>query len=289
MTGKARPLPSSSECGPRSLEVTAMNYCFEPSMLEAIARAVGDTADGLSGSEIGFLLGSAKIDDIDASNTKWKRLYNAFAHNQSTLGHRVHIIAFIRKAMKPERWLSHPERFEPLRLALNRALLFDGMAVKENGELDEVASVSTIADADRRANERRAALLARDVHLDVLAFCKAELMTDNYFHAVFEATKSVAAKLRSRTGLSGDGSALVDASLSGDNPKLRVNPFISDSEKMEQRGFATLVKGVFGMFRNPTAHEARIHWAMAREDAADLMSMLSLIHRRLDRCTTAQP
>ncbi len=36
----------------------------------------------------------------------------------------------------------------------------------------------------------------------------------NYFHAVLEASKSVADKLRAKTGKDGDGSALVDATCS---------------------------------------------------------------------------
>ncbi len=36
------------------------------------------------------------------------------------------------------------------------------------------------------------------------------------------------------------------------------------------------------MFRNPTAHEARINWDMKKEDAEDLLSLVSLIHRRID-------
>ncbi len=36
------------------------------------------------------------------------------------------------------------------------------------------------------------------------------------------------------------------------------------------------------MFRNPTAHEARVKWQMSKEDAEDLLSLASLIHRRLD-------
>ena len=56
----------------------------------------------------------------------------------------------------------------------------------------------------------------------------------------------------------------------------------SESQCSEQSGFANLIKGTFGMFRNPSAHEARILWAMGKEDAEDLLSLASLIHRRLD-------
>ena len=116
----------------------------------------------------------------------------------------------------------------------------------------------------------------------MLAFCRAELLADNYFHAVQEAVKSVADKMRRKTGLSDDGPPLVDRALPGDPPMLAINQRQTVSEKSEQSGFANLVRGTFGMFRNPTAHEARIHWAMSKEDAEHLLTIVSLIHRRLD-------
>ena len=63
---------------------------------------------------------------------------------------------------------------------------------------------------------------------------------------------------------------------------LAINALKSESEQSEQRGFANLVKGTFGMFRNPTAHAPRIQWVMTKRDAEDLLSLVSLIHRRLD-------
>ncbi|MDQ1079676.1 uncharacterized protein (TIGR02391 family) [Pseudoroseomonas cervicalis] len=108
-------------------------------------------------------------------------------------------------------------------------------------------------------------------------------MVDDHFHAVLEAVKSVADKMRSRTGLTDDGSLLVDRALGGAPPMLAINSLQTEDERSEQRGFANLVRGVVGMFRNPTAHAPRVHWPMTREDAEDLLSMASLIHRRLDQ------
>jgi len=65
-------------------------------------------------------------------------------------------------------------------------------------------------------------------------------------------------------------------------PIIAVNSLATPSLRSEQSGFANLIRGVFGMFRNPTAHEPRIHWPMGKEDAEDLLTILSLIHRRLD-------
>jgi uncharacterized protein (TIGR02391 family) len=119
------------------------------------------------------------------------------------------------------------------------------------------------------------------VHPDVLTFCRAELVQDNYFHAVLEATKSVAAKIRSLTTLTADGADLVQQALGGTDPLLRINPFTSDTHKGEQRGFANLLVGLFGTFRNPTAHAPKNEWPVSEEDALDLMCLASYAHRRL--------
>lgn len=255
---------------------------FEQSTLEAIAGALGDTDEGLTGSEIGHLLATCRMADPTPEMTKRHRVYNAFAASQNGRGDRRAVLAFIRHAMKPERHVRSSDRFEPMRANLNVALSFVGLAVDESGKLNSASRARTLSEAERRASELRADLAQRGVHQDVLTFCRAELVVDNYFHAVLEANKSIAAKLREKTGLTDDGGGLVDRALGGDPPMLAINSLRTRSEQSEQRGFANLVKGVFGMFRNPTAHEARIHWNMNRADAADLLSLASLIHRRLD-------
>lgn len=255
---------------------------FTQSQLEAIAAALADTSEGLTGSEIGHFLATCRMPDPTPNMTKRHRLYNAFAESQNSRQDRRAILAFIRHAMKPERYARYPERFEPMRTNLNRALSFAGLAVDATGTLSSAERARTLSEAERRAQELKDDLTARGVHPDVLRFCRAELVADDYFHAVLEATKSIADKLRARTGLTDDGAVLVDRALGGDLPMLAINDLSSESERGEQRGFANLVKGVFGMFRNPTAHAPRIRWAMSKADAEDLFSLASLIHRRLD-------
>ena len=142
--------------------------------------------------------------------------------------------------------------------------------------------MSTINEAEQRARELRASLESRDVHPDVLNFCRAELLADDYFHAVLEANKSVAEKIRAKTGLGDDGSDLIDLALAGTPPMLAINALMTKSEQSEQKGFVNLLKGLIGMFRNPTAHAPRVSWKMEKPDAEDLLSTLSLVHRRLD-------
>lgn len=263
-----------------------MTKCFSQSEMQAIADALGDTSDGLTGSEIGHLLATCKTADPTPDMTKRHRLYNAFAASQNGRQDRRAILAFIRHSMKPALYARQPERYEPMRGNLNRALAFAGLAVDASGTLISVEQARTLSDAQRRANDLRADLELRSVHPHVLRFCREELLADNYFHAVLEAAKSVADKLRLRTGLSDDGATLVDRALAGELPLLTINPLSTESDRSEQRGFANLVKGTFGMFRNTTAHAPKINWAVNKEDAEEVFTLLSLIHKRIDAAHT---
>src|SRR6266498_2782823 len=80
-----------------------------------------------------------------------------------------------------------------------------------------------------RVSKLRAELIRPGIGGDVLAFCRPELLEGNYFHAVFEATKGVAQKIRDRTGLTTDGSGLVQEAFSirnGRKPLLAWNPLL---------------------------------------------------------------
>ena len=266
----------------RGLLMKQSEPTFSAAQIEAIARALGDTEDGLTGSEIGHILATCRLDDVASQSTKWVRIHNALVTKQNKAQNRRAILEFIRQAMQPSRHLRHPKHFEAMREHLNRALAFDGLAVREDGRLVSAKRASTLTEAGQRARELRASLESRGVHPDVLRFCRAEILADNYFHAVLEATKSIAEKIRDKTGLSDDGAELIDRALSGSPPLLAINPLLTKSEQAEQKGFANLLKGLFGMFRNPTAHAPRISWQMEKSDAEDLLSILSLVHRRLD-------
>ena len=143
------------------------------------------------------------------------RIYNAFAESQNTKKNRTNILEFIRRAMKPARYSREPQRYEPMRALVNQALEFCGLVVDETGELKKTEAAQTLPEAQRRARQLRADLKGRGVHPDFLKFCRSELLADNYFHAVQEAVKSVADKMRSRTGLADDGATLVDRVLGG--------------------------------------------------------------------------
>jgi uncharacterized protein (TIGR02391 family) len=257
---------------------------FSEEQLEAICGILGDTEHGLTGSEIGRMLSRLGIDDPFPGMTKRYRLYQALSDRQKQDACANNVVAFIHAAMDPVRFVGKDARHNDLRDRLNQVLAFAGYRMGEDGKLSVVSAVKTLAEAEQRAGKLRVELQRRGVHPDVIRFCRAELLQDNYFHAVLEATKSVAEKIRRKTGLISDGAELVDQAFGmKSGPKLAFNTLRSESEKSEHRGMMNLLKGIFGMFRNPAAHSPKISWTINEQDAIDLMTVLSLIHRRLDQ------
>ena len=257
---------------------------MDPAHLEAVCKVLGDTASGLTGGEIERLLRARGIAD-PGPITKWQRLHQAFLAQQTRDRCANNVVAFIADAMAPARYLNSRQVFEIRRAALNVALAFEGLSVREDGNVERREVAKTLSEAEGEASLLRRALQDRKVHPEVLKFCRAELLEDNYFHALLEATKSVADRLRGLTGLTEDGSELADKALmlgAAGHPRLALNSCGEESERSEQKGFAWLVKGLFGAFRNPTAHAPRISWTMSEQDALDILSTISYVHRRLD-------
>lgn len=255
---------------------------IDGSVLEGISKTLGDTANGLTGPEIGKFLVEVNILDIDSSNTKWKRLYNAFVNFQNKNQISNNILKFINKSMNPARFVGKQEQFEFLRAELNKRLAFIALELSERGKFIKTIGVTTIAEAQQRANRLKDKLELRNTHPTIYQYCSAELLAENYFHTVFEATKSIAEKIRQSTGLTEDGSELIDKAFSIRNPLIKINDLSSETKESEHKGFANLIKGVFGMFRNTTAHSPRIVWEINENDALDILSTISLIHRRLN-------
>lgn len=258
---------------------------FGEAHLQRVCDLLADTSTGLTGSEMGRLLRQLGIADPESTATKRHRLFAALRSRQGQDRCGNNVAAFIQAAMEPVRYTGNRAAFDSRRDELNQVLAFCGYSLGEDGKLRATTAVSTLSEAEERAGRLRAELRRRGVHADVLAFCRAELLQANYFHAVFEATKSVADKIRKKSGLAGDGSELVDKAFGlgkAAMPFLAFNTLQSETERSEHNGLMNLMKGMFGAFRNVTAHVPKVLWAISEQDALDLLTIASLLHRRLD-------
>ena len=265
---------------------------FSSAQLETICRIVADTSTGLTGSEIGRLLQESRIEDPDPSMTKWKRLFNAFITFQNRNQAGNHVLVFLGKCLDPARHLRNPDTFRSWIDDLNQVLSLCGMHIGNDGKARRAEKAHTLDDAIARASRLRSKLESRNAHSDVLTACKAELVADNYFHAAFESTKSISRRIRTMTGQDGDGADLVQRVFrihEGNCATVSLSSLATETQRGEQRGFVNLVTGIFGTFRNPLAHASKIDWEMSEEDALDIMSVVSLVHRRLDKAIVGTP
>ncbi len=257
---------------------------FSASTVEQVCRVLGDA---VIGTQIPNLIAPLKVTEtgLDEQNSKWKRLFNAVAKAQNRQQDGLPLLRLVQEVMAPVRYASTAD-YEACRTLVNERLLLSGFRVAEDGTLELVKAASTLDEAQRRADDLRAELVRRDVHPDVLRYCRPELMQRNYFHAVLEACKSVAEKVRNLTGVQGDGTPLVDATCSlKSGPRVAFNGLATEWEQSEQTGLAMLMKGVFSSYRNPTAHAPKVLWATSRREALDLLTLVSMLHRRLDTAT----
>jgi uncharacterized protein (TIGR02391 family) len=195
------------------------------------------------------------------------------------------VVDFVRAFLTPGRFVGRSDEFESRRQELNTVLAFSGLEYGPDGKFRAVTAAKTLNEAEQRVRTIRAKFQGRSMHPEVLKYCRTELLQDNYFHAVFEATKGLAQRLRDMSGVQADGAALIDRAFAVERPLLAMSALQTETEKSEHKGFAALLKGCFAAVRNPLAHEPKILW-QGEEDAADYLSLISLLHRKLDDCVS---
>ncbi|GAB4032278.1 TIGR02391 family protein [Spirosoma gilvum] len=251
--------------------------------LEGIAKILAHTDYGLTGAELSKFISEAVLMDIDPTNTKWKRLYNSFVDFQNRTQTSNNILKFINIAMKPSRFIGQKEKFDFIRTELNKRLSFIGLILNESAIFNPIEKSKTITEAEIRVNRFRSKLESRSIYTKIYNYCNTELINENYFHSVFEAVKSIAEEIRLKISLTTDGSELVEQALSVNNPLLKINSLATETEKSEQKGLVNLIKGVFGMFRNTIAHTPKVVWNITEDEALDIMTTISLIHKKLEK------
>lgn len=241
----------------------------------------------LSHQGISDIFRSHGIPDAAPGESKEKRLKKSFLAQQAKDGCANNVIAAIRSIADPVRFVRKREAHDVFLAELNKTLIFSSLQIRPDGQLIIVTAAKTLDEAEERSSRLRKKLNDRNVHPDVIACCRTELVRDkNYFHTVFEACKSVTHKIRQKTELQLDGHDLVDAALfvgkDSKYPLLAINKFGTPSERSEQKGFAWLVKGMFSMFRNPVAHEPKIERDVTEDEALEFLVLASLFHRKID-------
>lgn len=250
---------------------------------ESICNMIADTNEGLTGTEITKILADCNLYDHSPGLNKRSRLFNAFVHYQNKNQCSNAILKFLSQAMHPARYFNNDELFQYRLNELNKRLSFIGLEITKEAKYRKVTAAKTLSDAQERASHFKSKLELRNIHSEVLKYCQQEVLQENYFHSVFEGVKSVAQRLRDFTGVHADGNPLADVVFSTSSPLLRINPMLTDNDRSEHVGLSNIIKGIFGLIRNPTAHTPKIKFVIAEPEAVDILTMVSYVHKRLDK------
>jgi len=253
--------------------------------LEGMCRLVGEA---YTGSEIDGLVRSVGLPASDVS-TKWRRLFDILSREQLRTGAGNCAVALFKEAFNPRRFAANPWAFEEFRGKANSHLAFEGLLLRADGKFQRISAAQTLSEAGGTARRLHDELLRRGGHAEVFKYCTRELIAQDCFSAVFEAVKGLADRVRKMAHVDLDGAELVDIVFRINAPQIAFNSLRTSTERNEQNGLASLMRGAFSAFRNPAAHEPKVEWHVSEPDALDLLSMLSLIHRRLDTSAVIAP
>ena len=103
--------------------------------LRAVTEVLANTDERLTDEQITEILDICGVRDEFTDETKGQRLFKALLKQQSRDGDRRAILAFIRVAMNPERYVGEPDKFERRRVRLNEELALCGLEVQGDGTL----------------------------------------------------------------------------------------------------------------------------------------------------------
>lgn len=260
---------------------------FSQQQIENLAKELGECG---TGGEISQALKELGIEDTsDADSSKRDRLLVIFSESQKRDGCTDVICNFIRHFLAPVRFAGKTEQFEVHRRVINETLAFSGLEYGVDGKLHQrnvaktLDEATTSNEAERRSQAIQTKFSERRIHPEVWKYCNAELLADNYFHAILEAVKGLAERIREKSGIKEDGIDLINRVFSEKSPILVFNEYITETEKNEHKGLVFLLRGCFTAIRNPLAHEPKILW-QDDDNAADYLSLISLLHYKLDNC-----
>lgn len=250
--------------------------------IEAIAVALADTTTGRGIND--YFTNNPVYGFSCSESTKWKRLKAYFIYAQKRLGNDSRVKDAIVHFMNPALFLRRSNEYNSYQKNLNKALSLVGLELTEKGVLREVMKAETLDEAQQKAQSLLRKVRDRNMHRCIEYYCRHELMREDYYDVVFEATKGVFDRIRELSFCEQlDGDKLIQAVFNISTPFLVFNGLVTESEQSEHKGFANLLRGIYGTFRNPTAHEVKLKWRSNEVQVLEILAAVSLIHRFLDQ------
>lgn len=259
-------------------------------LISSVSKILGEE---LNGQKISTMLTILSLSDFDKiysrpyTSTKWKRLDESISFECSKSKNAKALFRVIEYVAKPQNYVNSPTNdWFSLKKSLNTQLMFYGFSLNDAGKIINSEAVETFSDAQKRLKSFEEKLFLHEIHPEILKYCREELFQENYFHAIFEASKGILDRVRIISELDTDGITLIDSAFRSKNPIVLIkgNMIQSLSDKSEYSGLKSLLSTVIYFYRNPQAHNSKLYNPKSETDAITAFSMMSLAHQILDNC-----
>jgi len=186
------------------------------------------------------------------------------------------VINVIEQLCDPEEYFDTPDYQHTIIYKVNQVLVHYQLTVKQNGKLVATNDTET---PHLSVSEEAKLFDLRTLHSEVRKHGRLHFIEGRYLGAVFECCKAFDKYVSRKSTTKENGTKLMQAVLSPNTNKgLRLNALQSETEKNEQLGLMHLCTGLMFMARNPGGHEPQLDYPLDKEDALDLLTLISFLY-----------
>lgn len=266
-----------------------MSKSIDNLLITNISKIIGEI---LTGSKISDMFQFLGLIDFDKSenrmytSTKWKRINETVLYECKHSKSSKPLFKVIEYTLSPQNFIHNPETWKSIKTNVNAQLMFYGFEIDDSGKIQKSKPVESFSDAQKRLKTFSSRLEDKNIHKETIKYCRQELFNENYFHAVFEASKGLIERLRTMTNSNLDGNTLVDEIFKIKDPCIIINGnfLITETEKSECKGMRSLISTIVYLYRNPKAHNLKLYDYTNEDDAITAFTFISLAHNFLDDC-----
>lgn len=242
-------------------------------------------AELTTGYKISNMLSALRLPcNLDERDTKWKRLFNAIALDSNKTNTNNALIKIIEWIMSPSAFIDDQDTFNENRDSLNKRLSFIGLELLPTGKIQSRSIATTLEEANQTVSKLKKDLQKFNIHPQILAFCRPEIINEDLFHLIFEASKCLLEELRNLSGLTTDGNTLVNQCFDGNNPLIVMNKLSTADEKSEHKGLQALLNAIVYLYRNPKAHHLKYFSSETYQSTLEALIIISRARYTLEHC-----
>lgn len=252
--------------------------------IENISRII---AEETTGSKITNMFHQIGLVNYDAQRgfdtTKWRRINESISSSDNPFQSMISVIEF---SSKPQRFMNDKSAWKKHLESINKELIFKGYKLNDSGRVVKNKKVESYSEAQKMIKSLKSKLNDYDIHKNVLLFCQEQYLQDNYFHAIFEASKSVSDRIRKMSNSKDDGIKLINNVFNFKTPQILIknNYLKTDTDKSLYNGIINLLKTIHFTYRNVEAHKPKLYDETSESDAIAAFVIISMAHKELDHC-----